>query len=111
MLQFARGAHGHGTQRVAGEVVHVPQNWVLLSAPKCWLQMVLLCDSETMEMSKKIRLDLLLVQRGLFPSREQAQASIMAGLIKVGGQLSDKAGAPVAPEAVVEIVGKPHPYV
>lgn len=62
-------------------------------------------------MSKKVRLDLLLVQRGLFPSREQAQASIMAGLIKVGGKLCDKAGTPVLPDAAVEVIGKPHPYV
>jgi 23S rRNA (cytidine1920-2'-O)/16S rRNA (cytidine1409-2'-O)-methyltransferase len=62
-------------------------------------------------MSKKTRLDQLLVQRGLFPSREQAQASIMAGLIWVGGQRSDKAGTPTPVDAQVEVRGRPHPYV
>lgn len=62
-------------------------------------------------MPKKVRLDLLLVQRGLFPSREQAQASIMAGLVRVGERICDKAGTPVAPDASVELIGKPHPYV
>lgn len=61
-------------------------------------------------MAKKIRLDQLLVQRGLFPSREKAQSSIMAGLIRVGGLMSDKCGTPVADDVLVEIVGKPHPY-
>ena len=61
--------------------------------------------------NKKLRLDQLLVQRGLFPSREQAQASIMAGLVRVGGVLSDKAGAPIDPQAAIELIGKPHPYV
>ena len=40
----------------------------------------------------KERLDILLVQRGLFSSREKAKASIMAGIILVDGQISDKAG-------------------
>jgi len=52
-----------------------------------------------------------LVQQGLFPSRERAQAAIMAGLVLVGGQRCDKAGTPVAPESVIELKGKPHPYV
>jgi 23S rRNA (cytidine1920-2'-O)/16S rRNA (cytidine1409-2'-O)-methyltransferase len=60
--------------------------------------------------AKKIRLDQLLVQEGLFPSREQAQASIMAGLVFVKGQRCDKAGTPIDPEAPIEIKGKPHPY-
>ena len=61
-------------------------------------------------MAKKIRLDQLLVQEGFFPSREQAQACIMAGLVFVRGQRSDKAGTPTDPEAPIEIKGKPHPY-
>lgn len=47
----------------------------------------------------------------MFPSRERAQAAIMAGLVLVGGQRCDKAGTPVAPDAVIELKGKPHPYV
>jgi len=34
-------------------------------------------------MARKLRLDLLLVERGHFPSREQAQRAIMAGEIKI----------------------------
>lgn len=62
-------------------------------------------------MAKKIRLDQLLVERGLFPSREKAQASILAGLIRVDGQLRDKVGTPVGAEVPIEVLGKPHPYV
>ena len=40
----------------------------------------------------KERLDILLVEKGLFTSREKAKASIMAGIILVDGQFSDKAG-------------------
>lgn len=60
--------------------------------------------------TKKIRLDLLLVQLGLFPSRERAQAAIMAGLVLVNGQRCDKAGTAVPEAAVLEVKGKPHPY-
>ena len=40
----------------------------------------------------KERLDILLVKKGLCPSREKAKASIMAGIVYVDGQKSDKAG-------------------
>ncbi|TLM99254.1 TlyA family rRNA (cytidine-2'-O)-methyltransferase, partial [bacterium] len=40
-------------------------------------------------MGKK-RLDILLVDKGLFPSREKAKTSIMAGLVMVNGQRVDK---------------------
>ncbi|MFN8612167.1 MAG: TlyA family RNA methyltransferase [Vulcanimicrobiota bacterium] len=61
-------------------------------------------------MAKKIRLDQMLVEQGLFPSREKAQAAIMAGLVLVNGQRCDKAGTPIKEEARLEIKGKPHPY-
>ena len=54
---------------------------------------------------KKERLDVLLVQRGLSPSRERAKADIMSGLVFVAGQRVDKAGAPVAEDAVIELRG------
>lgn len=47
-------------------------------------------------MSQKERLDILLVQRGLFESREKAKAAIMAGLIFSGSQRLDKAGTKVS---------------
>lgn len=59
----------------------------------------------------KQRLDQLLVALGHFPSRERAQAAIMAGLVRVGGQVASKAGQPVAADAAVEVTGQPHPYV
>ena len=62
-------------------------------------------------MSKKIRLDVLLVERGLAESRQKAQATIMSGLVFVGGQRLDKPGAPVAPEAAVEVRGNALKYV
>jgi 23S rRNA (cytidine1920-2'-O)/16S rRNA (cytidine1409-2'-O)-methyltransferase len=56
------------------------------------------------------RLDVLLVERGLSPSREQAQAAIMAGLVSVNGRRADKAGVSVAEDAVVQVKGPAHPY-
>ena len=44
------------------------------------------------EHKKKERLDVLLVEKGFFSSREKAKASIMAGIVYVDGQKSDKAG-------------------
>ncbi len=59
----------------------------------------------------KIRLDLLLVQRGLVPSRERAQALILAGLVLVHGQKVDKPGTAIAADAPVRLLGKDQPYV
>ena len=57
------------------------------------------------------RLDTLLVERGLTPSRERARALILAGQVRVDGQVVSKAGAPVAPAARVELATPDHPYV
>jgi len=62
-------------------------------------------------MSKKTRLDVLLVERGLAASRQKAQAVIMAGDVFVEGQRSDKPGTAVASDAVIEVRGNPMPYV
>ena len=61
-------------------------------------------------MAKKIRLDQMLVEQAFFPSREKAQAAIMAGLVLVNGLRCDKAGTPIKEDAQLEIQGKPHPY-
>ncbi|MGI5988858.1 MAG: TlyA family RNA methyltransferase [Lachnospiraceae bacterium] len=53
-------------------------------------------------MSRK-RLDVILTERGLFPSREKAKAVIMAGEVYVNGQKEDKAGTPVAEDAQIEV--------
>jgi 23S rRNA (cytidine1920-2'-O)/16S rRNA (cytidine1409-2'-O)-methyltransferase len=57
------------------------------------------------------RLDRLLVARGLAPSRERAQALIMAGVVRVDGRLSGKPGSLVGPEARLELEGADHPFV
>lgn len=59
----------------------------------------------------KNRLDVLLVEQGYFQSREKAKAAIMAGLVFVDGQISDKAGAQIAEDAIIEVKGNDCPYV
>jgi 23S rRNA (cytidine1920-2'-O)/16S rRNA (cytidine1409-2'-O)-methyltransferase len=51
----------------------------------------------------KQRLDLALVERGLAASREKARALILAGDVRVAGQVESRAGAMVAPEQAVEV--------
>ena len=57
------------------------------------------------------RLDVTVVERELAASRERARALILAGQVRVDGQVVSKAGAPVAHDAVVELVTPDHPYV
>lgn len=59
----------------------------------------------------KERLDTLLHQQGFTESREQAKRLILAGLVLVNEQKIDKAGALVADDAVIRILGQEHPYV
>ena len=54
-------------------------------------------------MSEKVRLDTLLVQRGLVESREKAKAVIMGGHVIVSGDREDKPGRMVSPEAEIEL--------
>ena len=61
--------------------------------------------------SNKMRLDVLLVERGLAESRQKAQATIMSGCVFVAGQRVDKPGTAVPPEAAVEVRGHALPYV
>jgi 23S rRNA (cytidine1920-2'-O)/16S rRNA (cytidine1409-2'-O)-methyltransferase len=58
----------------------------------------------------KIRLDRLLVERGLAESREKAQALIMAGEVLVDKQKATKPGHSVAEDAAIEVMARP-PYV
>ena len=58
----------------------------------------------------KTRLDVLLVDRDLAASRERARALILAGRVLVDGQPASKAGAPVSPDARIELTGPDHPY-
>jgi 23S rRNA (cytidine1920-2'-O)/16S rRNA (cytidine1409-2'-O)-methyltransferase len=59
----------------------------------------------------KRRLDLLLVERGLAPTREKAQALILAGTVTVAGRRADKPGSAVPEDAELELAAPPHPYV
>src|SRR5436309_6256837 len=54
-------------------------------------------------MAPKVRLDRLLVERGLAESREKAQAVILAGEVEVEGRRADKPGMPVPPGAAVVV--------
>jgi 23S rRNA (cytidine1920-2'-O)/16S rRNA (cytidine1409-2'-O)-methyltransferase len=58
----------------------------------------------------KPRLDRLLVERGLAPTREKAQALIMAGEVLVNGHKAAKSGQPVDVESRVEVLAQP-PFV
>lgn len=58
----------------------------------------------------KVRLDQLLLDRGLAPSREKAQALILAGQVRVDDQRSDKPGRAVAEDAQIELIER-MPYV
>jgi 23S rRNA (cytidine1920-2'-O)/16S rRNA (cytidine1409-2'-O)-methyltransferase len=59
----------------------------------------------------KTRLDQLVVEKGLAPSRERARALILAGQVLVAGTPITKAGTAVADDAAVELVAPDHPYV
>ncbi len=56
----------------------------------------------------KVRLDKLLVERGLLPSRERAQAMVLSGRVLVNEQKIEKAGASVDAEVQIRLLGA-HP--
>ena len=60
---------------------------------------------------KKVRLDQLLVDRGMFPSRERAKAAVMEGVVFLNGQRLDKPGMAVDTEAAPEVRGETLPWV
>ncbi|MFZ0582206.1 MAG: TlyA family RNA methyltransferase [Candidatus Acidiferrales bacterium] len=59
----------------------------------------------------KTRLDVAIVERGLAPSRERAQAILLAGNVLVNGQKMEKPGTQIAADASLEIIGEALPYV
>ncbi len=59
----------------------------------------------------KIRLDVALVEGGFAESREKAKALIMAGIVYVNNQKSDKAGNTVKPDDIIEVRGETLKYV
>ena len=60
---------------------------------------------------KRTRLDTLLVDRGLVATRERARALILAGDVRVNGNVATKAGTSVAEDADVTLAAPDHPYV
>ncbi len=62
-------------------------------------------------MSLKKRIDVILVERGLAPSRERAQSLILAGKVLVNDQPVTKAGHSVPEDATIRLRGEDHPYV
>ena len=62
-------------------------------------------------LKKTMRLDALLVERGLAASRERARALILAGLVRVDDRTISKAGTPVRRDANVVLIQPDHPYV
>jgi 23S rRNA (cytidine1920-2'-O)/16S rRNA (cytidine1409-2'-O)-methyltransferase len=62
-------------------------------------------------MKRKVRIDQLVVDRGLAPSRTKAQALLLAGRVLADGERVDKAGVLVAESAEVSLKGEVMPYV
>lgn len=60
---------------------------------------------------EKIRLDVLLVEKNFYPTREKAQGAIMAGQVMVGERKIDKAGTKVDVNSNIRILGDFCPYV
>jgi 23S rRNA (cytidine1920-2'-O)/16S rRNA (cytidine1409-2'-O)-methyltransferase len=87
-------------QLFALERVLAPSGYNLWRKKRAQLQILL-----------KLRLDKLLVERGLAASRERAHALILAGKVLVDDQKLDKAGAQVASEARIRLLGEDLKYV
>ena len=60
---------------------------------------------------KKERVDILLVEQGLFASREKAKAALMAGLVFIGEERIEKSGTKVPVHSKLTVKGALHPYV
>lgn len=58
-------------------------------------------------MPKRARLDVVLASRGLFPSREQAQRAVMAGQVRSGGRVLNKASELITPDTELTVEAPP----
>ncbi|MBA3012312.1 MAG: TlyA family RNA methyltransferase [Proteobacteria bacterium] len=65
----------------------------------------------TIKKNHKRRLDLILVEKGLIPSRERAKAMIMAGKVLVNDMVADKPGSLVDPLSPILVRQDDNPYV
>jgi 23S rRNA (cytidine1920-2'-O)/16S rRNA (cytidine1409-2'-O)-methyltransferase len=64
-----------------------------------------------MKATAKTRIDALLVERGLVPSRERARAMILAGRVMAAEQKIEKPGTTVAADVAIRLLGEDQPYV
>jgi len=62
-------------------------------------------------MDRAMRLDQLLVERGLYPSREKARRAVMAGLVEVDGRRIDKPGTAVKEGEALRLLAPAEPFV
>jgi len=67
--------------------------------------------NEYIKMNKKTRLDILLVNRNIYPTREKAKRAIMAGMVIIDGQIADKPGQSYSEEVEITTKGDTCPYV
>jgi 23S rRNA (cytidine1920-2'-O)/16S rRNA (cytidine1409-2'-O)-methyltransferase len=61
--------------------------------------------------TQRKRLDVVLTERGLLPSRQRARSLIMTGSVRVDGRVVDKPGALISVTSHVEVTGTDLPYV
>jgi 23S rRNA (cytidine1920-2'-O)/16S rRNA (cytidine1409-2'-O)-methyltransferase len=106
-LQWLRGSPGESSEEK--ERSRRAALAILCMAAPAWT-IDAMRDGESRRKVEKRRLDLLLVQRGLAATREQARRLIMAGEVTVDGQVQDKPGYATA-EAADLAVRTPPPYV
>ncbi|MEG2405579.1 MAG: TlyA family RNA methyltransferase [Clostridiales bacterium] len=59
----------------------------------------------------KKRLDQILMERSLFPSRAQARTAIMTGRVMIKGEKQMKPGTPIKEDAQIDIIGSDMPFV
>ncbi len=68
-------------------------------------------NSEMKKSGGKLRIDKLLLDRGMVPSRERAQALVLAGKVLVDGQKTEKSGATVDVQSEIRLLGEDLRYV
>ena len=104
------------------ELMHMFRLWQLMTG--LWNRVTWLCLGKKIGISykniyekgngtdkMKERLDVLLVKRGLAPSREKAKAIIMSGIVFVDNEREDKAGTTFDEKVNIEVRGKTLKYV
>src|ERR1051326_5429620 len=90
---------------------HFAPMWVLALSWQNGGEEFFVRDFRQREFRLKVRLDKLLVDRGLAASRERAQALVLAGKVLVDDQKLEKAGAQVADDCVIRLLGEDLKYV